>query len=491
MLVLHRTVRLLALTAAAILPALASCAGARAAATDPLGFHLQAAALTVHEDASAAVIAVERSPQESERPAQIRYITLGVGVQCGSAECTAVSPIDFTSVKGMLAFAAGQSTMQFSVPIVDHGTDSIPKTIQVSLFGPSPIGMATPYKAVLTILDDDPQPAPAADNPLELTVAPRGANPLAGARFYVDPDSKAAIAARQYPGLETIASEPGAARFGSFSYGANGVPSIAAAVNWYLSRAAVQQPGEVPMIATYRLVDGHCGNWADPPSAQRAYHDFIEGFAQGIGTYRAVLFLEMDSLITAPCLSGHGVAVRMHELRDAINILTADCPHLVIYLDGGAADALPARRTASLLMRAGVSKIQGFFLNSTHFDWTATEIAYGEQISRMTGGKHFVVNTGENGRGPLVPPDPAREGLEVLCNPPGRGLGPRPTTNTGYRNVDAFAWTTDPGESGGKCVPGAPPTGDYWPAYGLMLVRNASSDLGPTAATRDRRPAHH
>ncbi len=38
-----------------------------------------------------------------------------------------------------------------------------------------------------------------------------------------------------------------------------------------------------------------------------------------------------------------GLAVRMAELNDAINILTTICPHLVIYLDAGAADALHAR----------------------------------------------------------------------------------------------------------------------------------------------------
>jgi endoglucanase len=164
----------------------------------------------------------------------------------------------------------------------------------------------------------------------------------------------------------------------------------------------------------------------------------------------------------------------MNELQDAINVLTATCPHLVIYLDAGAADALRARHAANLLLRAGVSRIQGFFLNSTHFDWTSKEIRYGEKISRMTGGKHFVVNTGESGRGPLRPRDIVHQGNEVLCNPPGRGLGPKPTANTGYPNVDMFAWTSNPGESGGRCVRGAPPAGAYWPAYGLMLVRNAN-----------------
>ena len=164
----------------------------------------------------------------------------------------------------------------------------------------------------------------------------------------------------------------------------------------------------------------------------------------------------------------------MNELQDAINVLTANCPHLVIYVDAGAADALRWRDAARLLLQAGVSKIQGFFLNSTHYDWTSREIRYGEKISRMVGGKHFVINTGENGRGPLRPRDIVHQGNEVLCNPPGRGLGPKPTANTGYPNVDMFAWTSNPGESGGRCAPGAPPTGAYWPAYGMMLVRKAN-----------------
>jgi endoglucanase len=250
------------------------------------------------------------------------------------------------------------------------------------------------------------------------------------------------------------------------------VPDIQTAVSRYLSRAAVESPGTVPLLATYRIVDGHCGHWADPPADQASYHNFITGFAQGIGSYRAVLFLEMDSLITMPCLTRHGQAVREQELHDAINVLTANCPHLVIYLDAGAADALHARAAARFLRRSGVAQIQGFFLNATHFDWTRHEIRYGEQISRMTGGKHFVVNTGENGIGPQRPRDIVHQGLEVLCNPRA-GLGPLPTTSTGFRNADMLAWTSNPGESGGSCGAGAPPTGVYWPAYARALVRNA------------------
>jgi endoglucanase len=444
-----------------------------------------AGGLTVNENAGQAVITVTRGPGvESLAPAQVRYVTSGDGYDpstnapfdCGGTPCTATS-YDFTSVKGELDFGPGETSRSFSVPIADHGTVSVPKTLQVSLFGPSPIGLGPVSTASLTILNNDPVAPPVVGNPFRLPLASTTDNPLAGARFFVDPQSAAALAARSHPALNVIASQPGTARFGSFSYGSPYVPDIGTAVSRYLTRAAATEPGTVPLLATYRLVHGVRGN-GDSPAEQQAYHNFIVGFAQGIGSYPAVLFLEQDALITSPGLNRHGLAVRLAELNDAINVLTSTCPHLVIYLDAGAADALHARDAASLLNRAGVAKIQGFFLNSTHFDWTSREIRYGEQISRMTGGKHFVVNTGEAGRGPLTPRNVVREGNEVLCNPPGRGLGPKPTTRTGYRNVDMFAWTSNPGESGGQCGTGAPPTGAYWPAYALMLIHNANFRVG-------------
>ena len=432
-------------------------ASASAAEFDPLGFRLSAPLLFVNENAAHATVVVVRS--NTLQQAQIRYITIGL---------TAQAPYDYTPQKGMIDFAPGQAIGSFDVPIIDHGIAGLPKTIQVSLFGPSPIGLSVPSVAVLTILNNDPIGAVDASNPLGLPAAATSTNPLAGASFYVDHSSEAAHAARRHPALHAIADQPGAARFGSFSY-----PSASTAVARYLSKAAVLEPGTVPMLTTYRIVDGHCGRWSDPPADQASYHKWISEFAAGIGTFKAVLFLEQDSLITTPCLTNQGVAVRMAELRDAIGVLTTYCPHLIIYLDAGAADALPAGRAASLLRQAGVSHVAGFFLDATHFDWTSTEIRYGDQISRMTGGKHFVVSTGESGRGPLVPSNRVKYGNEVLCNPTGRGLGPRPTTSTGYPNVDAFAWLDNPGGSSGQCVPGAPPAGAYWPAYALSLVRNA------------------
>ena len=437
----------------------------------------------MNEDAGQAVITIERT--DASEDAQIRYITLGWGTPCGAAECTAVNETDFTSVKGMLDFPIGVASESFTVPIVDHGVQSVSKTIQVSLFGPSPIGMASPSTAVLTILNDDLTPPRNPQNPLDLPVAPTNGNPLSGATFFVDPQSAAAQATQQYPAIETIAREPGAARFGSFSYGSNGVANIQTAVSAYLSRAEVEQPGTVPMMSTYRTrgralrplgrptVDG--GRLRKLHQRVRRRDRLLPGGSvprDGLDHHHAVA-----SPSTARPSARPSFATRSTSL-------SADCPHLVIYLDAGAADALPARLAAKFLRASGVAKTQGFFLNSTHFDWTSNEIRYGEQISRLTGGKHFAVNTGENGQGPLRPRDIVHQGMEVLCNPPGRGLGPLPSTSTGYRNVDMFAWMSRPGESGGSCVPGAPPTGVYWPAYALMLVRNADFKVRSPLASR-------
>ena len=444
---------------------------------DPNGFRFSSATYSVHENQGQAVITVVRN--DASQPGTAYYVGVGIGHDCGGVDCNAMpvnhgeDPADFGATNGAVSFAAGQTSATFTVQIVDHGFATIPKTLQLSIFNASTgQGVANPNKAVLTIINDDPSPARDPNNPLMLPVAPTNGDPLSGARFFVDDQSEAATAARQNPAINVIASQPGTSRYGSFSGKDPGF-----AVSRYLVRASVQQPGAIPMLATYRIVDGHCGHYTPTLDEVASYHAFITRFAQGIGTHPAVLFLEMDSLITTPCLTKAGLAIRLAELHDAINVLTATCPHLVIYLDAGAADAVPAGPMASMLLRAGISQIEGFFLNSTHFDWTSNEIRFGESISRLTGGKHFVINTGDNGRGPLKPADPVHQGNEVLCNPAGRGLGPKPTGNTGYPNVDAFAWTTNPGESGGACVPGAPGTGAYWPAYALALIRNANFNV--------------
>ena len=106
----------------------------------------------------------------------------------------------------------------------------------------------------------------------------------------------------------------------------------------------------------------------------------------------------------------------------------------------------------------------------------------------------FIVDTSRNGQGPWTPtgeqaswPDP-----QTWCNPPGRGLGPRPTTATGTPLADAYVWIKVPGESDGQCSRGLgtgtnvvdpvwgrvdPAAGDWFGAQALQLARLANPPL--------------
>jgi endoglucanase len=320
-----------------------------------------------------------------------------------------------------------------------------------------------------------PSGATLAPNPFGTVPPPPPGNPLVGARWFVD--RQWGLAARQvrawsrsHPAwartLEKLAAQPEAKRFGAFT------PDVEGSVRSFLVRAAQQGPGTIPILVIYRLKHVSCGGYADSRGERLAYRRWIDAFARAVGSYRSVIFLEPDALITVGCLSGEGLRTRLGELRYAGAKLAA-LVRSVVYLDAGAADALSYRYAARLLRAAGVARLNGFFLNATHFDWTGNELRYGNRVSRLVRFKHFVISTAANGNGPLRPHDRVRFGNEVLCNPPGRALGTPPTTRTGSPLADAYMWIGDPGRSSGPCHPGDPPNGAWWPSYALGLAERA------------------
>jgi endoglucanase len=456
---------------------------ARAAA--PGTVSLDQSAYTAHEDQGYLKITIIRTGDLSGTE------QVGYGVKRQDAQ----PGIDFDLVPNTyITMKPGQSSYTFSVRIIDRGINATPVHALAYLYGSYPDSIGT-TNSLVTILHDDPLGVRDAANPLGVP-DPANGNPIAGTRFYVDPYSSSAEAAkhdsRSKPKeaglLKDIAGEPGAHRFYMWNLGSN----VAGQVAHYLEETQHQQPGSTVMLSTYSLVHGKCGYTATP-AIQARYDNFISQVAQGIGNDHVVFFLELDSLITAPCLNRGQLAIRDAELKYAISVLEAD-PHVVVYLDGGAADAASARRQANYLRGAGVAGAQGFFLNSTHFDWTTTELHYGQEISSMLGGAHFIINTGENGRGPLRPKSRVKSGNEVLCNPAGRGLGPISVQNdvaeqTGYADNDGLLWFTNPGGSGGQCGAGAPPTGVFWPAYAAMLAKNWVHDIRGPGYHLFRQPA--
>jgi endoglucanase len=335
--------------------------------------------------------------------------------------------------------------------------------------------------AVAALTQAASSPARTSTNPLAIRPAPPPGDPLVGARYFVDRGDDAQRQMRLYRRIgETadanliakLAVEPQTVHFGVYTH------NVRASVRLlfkHVSRRAVV------ILSTYDLPHLGCTHTSDTPAQVAAFRNWMHSFAHGIGARRAVVFLEEDGLITTGCLSRSGLSVRMSELDYATRVLGA-LPHTVTYLDAGSADGDPAPgRMASLLRRAAVRHIRGFFLNSSHYDWTNNELRYGDKVAKILRA-HFVVSTSVNGRGPLRPHNRVENGNEILCNPSGRGLGPRPTTATGDRFADAFMWIGIPGRSNGQCHPGDPPNATWFPAYALALARNANGQLGPGSA---------
>jgi endoglucanase len=126
-------------------------------------------------------------------------------------------------------------------------------------------------------------------------------------------------------------------------------------------------------------------------------------------------------------------------------------------------------------------------LNTSGINLRYTNMLAGAQPST-----HFVIDTSRNGVGPWQPPAGAYPDPQDWCNPPDRGLGLRPTANTGVALLDAYLWVKIPGESDGECTRGLgpggttvdpewgqidPAPGQWFPAMALDLVHNANPPL--------------
>lgn len=284
------------------------------------------------------------------------------------------------------------------------------------------------------------------------------------------------------------------------------------------------------------------------------YKAWIDGFAEGIRSEAVVILEpdslgiipwhtgahgEPDACRPAGADPATAAADRFEMLSYAVDALTAG-PDTRVYLDGTHSGWLAVGDAAERLVRAGVERADGFALNVSNFETTEKQLRYGAWVSKCvyygttvdpgnyagcgnqyhpataddvsTWGRtddwftehvdsaangpsgpgdlaHFVVDTSRNGQGPWTP-EQSHTDPQLWCNPPGRGLGLPPSTNTVHELADAFLWIKIPGESDGECDRGrdpgvpdpawgvaSPPAGAWFPEQALDLVRNANPPL--------------
>jgi endoglucanase len=296
-------------------------------------------------------------------------------------------------------------------------------------------------------------------------------SPFAGAYFMVDPDSNAGRQVERWKDsrpkdaalLKKIADQPTAAWFGDWTPGIE--PSVAKYV------AAHTRIGALPVFVLYNVPNRDCGQYSKGGAKGSAsYKRWIDGVRKGIGASRAVAILEPDALgLLTKCLSPKDQQERLDMIRYAVHELEST-PGAAVYLDAGHDAWLPPEEIATRLKGAGIDEASGFALNTSNYRATDTLVAYGTAVSKLVGGKHFIIDTGRNGNGPPTTTDPGSEAS--WCNPGGRALGVRPTVDTGNPLVDAFFWVKPPGESDGACNKG-PRAGVFWPEYALGLAKRA------------------
>ncbi len=280
-------------------------------------------------------------------------------------------------------------------------------------------------------------------------------NPFTGADLYVDLNSNAyeaiqsgSLSAQDAADLAVIAVQPAARWFGDWN------DDIEASAQRYVQE--VSEAGALPVMVIYNIPGRDCGSYsAGGSDGGDAYLEWIQDFANGVGTYDAVVILEPDAL-PLDCMYASSTAL----MGQAVSILKSQ-PGISVYLDAGHPNWTSASEMAERLSDANIEEADGFSLNVSNFYLTEENIEYGEELSALVGDKHFVIDTSRNGNG----------WNGEWCNPSGMSLGQAPSTDTGEDLVDAYLWVKPPGESDGTCN-GGPSAGSWWLEYALGLVRN-------------------
>jgi endoglucanase len=286
---------------------------------------------------------------------------------------------------------------------------------------------------------------------------------------------------------------------------------------------------QVPVLAAYNVPGRDCSQYSSGGASNtEEYEDWIDGFAAGIGNTKAVVILEPDGVALSPDQCG-GTAeqqqARNTELTYAVDRLQEQ-PHAIVYVDAGHSSWHSVGDISERLLAAGLANAQGFSLNVSNYRTTAELVPYGTMVSKcvwylqnVPGAAgddcpnqfwstpdadawftanvpanasltHFVLDTSRNGQGPWTPPPNTYSDPQDWCNPPGRGVGPRPTANTGVALLDAYLWIKVPGESDGSCTRGTagpgdpeyggevgPAAGVFWPDQALSLAELANPAL--------------
>src|SRR4051794_4300664 len=204
---------------------------------------------------------------------------------------------------------------------------------------------------------------------------------LAGSPLYVNPYSTTLEAAQSLSG-QARADAQLLGSIASANWVTKGTPAEAqAAVAKIVDAAAAR--GEMPVIVAYNLPFRDCAQYSAGGAADTAaYEAWIDGVAAGIGNRAATVILEPDGLGIIPFYTSNtgaqewcqapgaapatAASDRFTQLNYAVDALKGE-GHTSVYLDGTHSGWLGVGDISDRLIRAGVSRADGFFLNVSNY----------------------------------------------------------------------------------------------------------------------------
>ncbi|WP_137992540.1 glycoside hydrolase family 6 protein [Streptomyces vilmorinianum] len=348
------------------------------------------------------------------------------------------------------------------------------------------------------------------------------ANPAALAQYH---ELRARGDERTAAGLLALVRTPHAVWLG------DGTPAAVERAARHVVETATRE-GTVPVLVLYNVPGRDCSQYsAGGAATETGYDTWIRAVARGIGGHRALVVLEPDGIALLPSDCGQDdsrgtrTAARYAAVGRAVDTLEP-LAGTTVYIDAGHPGWHAVGTLVPRLLKAGVGRATGFAVNVSHYHSDEDTAWYGTLVSGClahaskagdpadcpgpsrsraearawlathagapaAGRAHFVTDTGRAGRGPWTPKPGAHPDPQEWCNPPGRGLGPRPTAATGDPLHDARLWIKTPGESDGRCLRGTagpkdpergtvdPKAGDWFPGQALELVRLADPPILP------------
>jgi endoglucanase len=180
------------------------------------------------------------------------------------------------------------------------------------------------------------------------------------------------------------------------------------------------------------------------------YLDGTHSAWQSVGTIS-------QRLLTAGVQGAQGVFVNVSNYQPTPNLVDygtwiSDCIAMV------------TDSSNAFFNNPGACASQYFPANPKDFStWGLTTAWYAQNMGNAVATTHFVIDTSRNGDGPnnmqAFAQAPFNQPASVIgtlasgnwCNPPGSGLGTRPTVSTGVPLLDAYLWVKTPGQSDGGC----------------------------------------